>query len=121
MAWRAPRAAEFRDRITIQRKQQISNGGGGFTDTWVAVLGDVPAKIVATRGGESVQALRLSGTTPYDITIRASAATDAITAGYRAVNSRTGEALNVKWVGNLQEGRKAFLTLSCVSGEPAHG
>lgn len=121
MAWRVPRASNFRDRITIERNTRTPNGGGGFTDSWQTILRAVPAHIVATRGGEQVQSLRLNGTTPVDVTVRANADTMEITAGDRAVNARTGELLNIKWVGSLQEGRKSYLTLSCMAGEVAHG
>lgn len=121
MAWRAPRASEFRDRITIERNLRIPNGGGGFTDVWEAILEDAPARIVVTRGGETVQALRLSGTTPVEITLRANAATSALSSSDRAVNARNGETYSIKWAGCLQEGRKSFVTLSCTAGEVTSG
>jgi len=121
MAWSAPGAGELRDRVTIERHSLISNGAGDFTDVWTVIAEDLPAKIVTIRGGEAVRALRLSGTTPLDVTLRASTLTKTITAADRALNARTGERLNIKWVGTLEEGRKTFVTLTCVAGEVVHG
>lgn len=119
MAWRAPGAGELRDRIAVESRSRVSDGMGGAEDAWVPVLSAIPARIVAVKGGEAVQSMRLSGTAPYDVTIRLTNDTRTITSGHRIVNERTGEPLNVKWVGSLEEGRQAWLSLACVAGEVA--
>jgi head-tail adaptor len=121
LAWTPPGAGALRDRITIESKLSTSDGMGGTTDAWEAVLTSIPAKIVGMRGGEAVQALRLSGTAPFEVTIRATQDTASITSGDRIIVSRSGQRLNVQWVGSLEEGRKAWLLLTCIAGEVANG
>lgn len=121
MAWLPPRAGDLRDRIAIERNFRVSDDLGGWTDVWQTAAASIRAKVTAQRGGEAVQSLRLSGTTPYDIIVRADAVTQSITSGDRVVLLATGERLNVKWAGSLDEGRTAWFLLVCVAGEVANG
>lgn len=121
MAWLPPRAGDLRDRIAIERNSRISDDLGGWTDVWQTAATAIRAKVTAQRGGEAVQSLRLSGTTPYDIIVRADAVTRTITPGDRLVLLATGERLNVKWAGSLEEGRVSWLLIVSVAGEVADG
>lgn len=121
MAWRVPGAGALSDRVTIRRRDRVSDGMGGYTDSWCDLLANIPARIVPSRGGESVQSQRLSGLAPADILIRRSDAALAVTSADVAVDARTGQAYNIKWVGSLEDGRKSFLLLACTAGEVANG
>jgi head-tail adaptor len=121
MAWRVPGAGSLSDRVTIRRRDRISDGMGGYVDSWSDLLTDLPARIVQTRGGESVQSQRLSGLAPADILIRRSDAALAVTSADIAVNARSGQIYNIKWVGSLEDGRKSFLLLACTAGEVSNG
>jgi len=122
MAWKAPGAGEMRDRITIKRRTTVSDGMGGREDQLVTVFANLPAQIVAKRGGEKVQSDRLSGLAPADIIIRHTAAVmDQIGADCIVVDDRSGKEHGVQWVGCLEEGRKRFIMLACVAGEVSVG
>lgn len=120
MAWTSPRAGDLRDRIRVERRGVESDDMGGTKEAWNTILENVPAKVVATRGGETVQSMRLSGVTPYDVTIRLTADTLDIDEGDRIV-TRDGLHLNIHWIGMLEEGRKSWLSLACKAGETIHG
>lgn len=117
MAWRAPGSGELRDRVTIRRRSSVRDDMGGIVDAWTVIATAIPAKISATRGGESVQAMRLSGTAPFDITVRLNATTSTISAADMVVNDRTGERMAVKWAGCLEDCRKSWLSIAAVAGE----
>lgn len=121
MAWIAPRPGDLRDRVAIERRSTTRNEAGGIEDGWSNLIEAIPAKINATRGGEAVQALRLSGTSPYDVTIRLTRETETITAGDRLINTRTGETMNIRWAGSLETARKSWVVLSCIAGEVSDG
>lgn len=40
------------DLCTIQRRQEVSDGGGGVTTTWQEHLADVPCRLSPVGGGE---------------------------------------------------------------------
>ncbi|MCB4861970.1 head-tail adaptor protein [Sphingobium sp. PNB] len=121
MAWAAPGAGQLRDLLTIRRKSQISDGMGGFRSQWDDVLTNIPARITATRGGEAVNAQRLNGHQPFEITVRLCADTQTITSADIAVNARTGTTYNIKWISSLEEGRKSFLLILAQAGEVSVG
>ncbi len=121
MAWRAPGAGALVDRVTIRRRSSVSDGMGGFEDSWVDLLVDQPARITPSRGGEAVQSQRLSGLAPADILMRRANDTLTITSADIAVDARSGQTYNIKWVGSLEEGRKSFLLLACTAGEVTNG
>lgn len=64
-------AAEFRIPVTFQRKQRVSDGAGGFTETWLAIP-DAPirAKVEALSGNERLEAARINASTRQRLTCR---------------------------------------------------
>lgn len=119
MAWRAPGSGDLRERVSIMRRSSVRDDVGGIVDAWTVVATAIPAKISATssRGGESVQAMRLSGTAPFDITVRLTAMTITISPADMVVNDRTGERMGIKWAGCLEDGRKSWLSIAAIAGE----
>ena len=117
--WKAPAAGEFRDRIKIERKSNVSDGMGGVTDAWTVVADDIPARIEAARGSEAVRSKRLSGVTTFDIVIRRTANTD-FTAGDRLTDIRAEVVMNILWCGSLDRDRR-YLVLTCEAGGVQNG
>jgi head-tail adaptor len=111
-------AGTLRDLISVERRTTVKNGRGGTADSWVATITDLPASIVAQRGGEAVQSQRLAGSTPVDIMVRHSALTASIQPSDR-VTDANGAIYAVKWVGSLDEGRPRWIMLSCTTGTGA--
>lgn len=62
-------AGDLKDRITIQRRTETKNAGGGLDISWTPVA-SVWAKVVSLNGRESVIGNVLQGTSLFDITIR---------------------------------------------------
>lgn len=57
--------------VAILRKTQVSDGLGGFTETW-ATLATVWARVVPKSGAEGVAAMQAREATTYDVVMRAS-------------------------------------------------
>lgn len=62
-------------RIKLQYKTRVSDGGGGFTETWVDAPtgfadGKIPAKKTTHRSDEAVQAMAQTGTATHNFRIR---------------------------------------------------
>lgn len=90
-------AGQLSERFAFEEPTQTEDGYGGttegFTERAVA-----SARRVFKRGGEGVLAARLEGKQPAIITIRASAASRAITTAWRARDVRTGALYNIRSV-----------------------
>ena len=60
---------DLRHRLTLEEAQRVSDGAGGYTETWVSVT-DVWAAIRPDGGGEGVEADRLAGRVSHVVTLR---------------------------------------------------
>jgi head-tail adaptor len=91
-------AGRLRHRLRFEKHAVVDDGAGNEqSGEWMTVYGPAEAGIDPLRGGESVMAARLGGTQPVIVTVRACAATLAITPdGHRAVDTRTGTVYNIR-------------------------
>lgn len=84
-------------RIKFQRRSTArdayGNEEGDFADLGVERYGELKP----TRGGEDVQASRLSGKTLFDFWVASDAGTRGIGPGDRAVDVRSGRTFNVRF------------------------
>lgn len=117
MAYRPPTASRFRDKIDVERKSSTSDGMGGTVTAWATVHESVSAAIFEAKGGEKVQADRLSSISALDIWVRAG--TDVL-ASDRLRNTRTGEVYSVKWVGSLDQDTR-YVLIAATKGEVSDG
>lgn len=78
---------ELRERITFQARAISSDGYGNQQGEWVDEF-TVAAKVEPRFGGEAIQAARLAGNQPVNITIRYSSDAAQITTDWRAVDAR---------------------------------
>lgn len=111
-------AGILRDRITVTRPLRVSNGRGGTVAGVETVATALPARIVVKRGGEEVQAQRLSGITPFEITVRYDATSEAIR-NTDTLTDQNGTVYTIKWSGCLDEGRQRWLTIAAETGTVA--
>ncbi len=111
-------AGILRDTITISRPSRVSDGRGGTVASTVIVAANIPARITVKRGGEQVQAQRLSGITPYDITVRYDATTATILHG-DTLTDQHATTYSIKWVGCLDDGRPRWITIIAETGTVA--
>lgn len=84
-------------RLKFQRRATTSDGygneEGAFADLGVERYGELRP----TRGGEDVQASRLTGKALFDFWVSSDAGTRGVSPGDRAVDIRTGRTFNVRF------------------------
>lgn len=91
------RAGRLRDRITIRRPTNASDGKGGQVRTWANLAVDLRAEVVSQNGREAVIASALQGINSYRIVIRRR--TDLRTSDqilYTPAGAATAQELNIK-------------------------
>lgn len=80
------RIGELRDQVRFERRVDAANVGGVVrASSWSPIFAAVRAKVFPLRGGEGVQAARLDGRDVYEVTVRGTSATRAVTRDDRAV------------------------------------
>lgn len=119
-------AADLRFRVRFDRKVEQSDPGGGTVSDW-STLGTGSfvrwSDIRPMRGGEGIQAQRLTGTQPVLIITRADSNTKAIDADWRAVEMRNGSDVRfyaLKTAEDMERGNQ-FITMIGVAGDPDGG
>lgn len=115
MPYSPPSASAFRDRLSHEKMNQTRNELGEADEVWNTLASDIAASVEPQKGGEQIQALRLSGVNPFIITVRGSSMTENIAALDRLVNQRSSEVYTVKWVQPLDEHRR-YLTIHAEEG-----
>lgn len=109
-------AGELRERLSFQRRLAVDDGyGNPVSGDWTEQF-TCAARIQPLKGGEGVQAARLSGTQPVILAIRLSVAARQVTTSWRAVDVRRGTIYNLTSLANMDE-RGAMLEILAVSGE----
>jgi SPP1 family predicted phage head-tail adaptor len=59
----------LRQRLTLEELSRVADGGGGFTETWIAVA-TLFANVRPVAGEERVEADRLAGRVTHEIVLR---------------------------------------------------
>ena len=108
------KAGDLRERVAFDAPTSASDGYGGTVDGWTETFA-CWANFRYLRGGERVMADRLAGVQPIIATIRQGTAAEAITAGHRMRDVRTGTVYNVRTNVPMQDDR-GFRELLCESG-----
>lgn len=62
-------AGDLRHRLALEEPQPVSDGAGGFTESWDTVA-TVWAALVPSGGVEAVESGRLAGRVTHDVTLR---------------------------------------------------
>ena len=96
-------------RVTIQVKQSVADGGGGFTETWSDVA-TVWAQVLPMSGRERSQAQQVEAASVYRVTIRRRG---DLTAAHRLVWK--GRPMNIRWDGFVSS-RRPFMTIDAEMG-----
>lgn len=111
-------AAKLHERVVFDMPISTPDGSGGTESSWSDEgSGSVIcwANFRYLRGGETVQAARLSGIQPVIVTIRTSTQARLITAAWRMRDLRTSKIYNVRTDPVLTDDR-AMLEILCESG-----
>lgn len=90
------RSGQLRERIKVEQRTRVPDGGGGFAHGWETFQDNLKARIVNTSGRESVVGDSLAGIKTVEIFVRFSTRTKAITNLMRIVDLRTEEVYDIK-------------------------
>lgn len=83
--------------VTFQRKTRVSDGKGGWTETWAAISGaPTRAKLRAKSGGERYASERVEASTQFSVVTRYFA---GLTEADRVIFD--GKAHNIRFINNL--------------------
>jgi head-tail adaptor len=94
----AVKAGHLRERFAFDvRSAGADDGYGNVLQAWAQVF-TCAAGMTPLRRGEAVQAARLSGVQPFILQVRASSDSRAVTTAWRARDTRTGTAYNIRTV-----------------------
>lgn len=108
-------AGQYRERVAFEYRALVSDGfGNQQSATWTEAF-ICSARVRPLRGGESVQAARLSGRQPTLITVRVNDNTKMITTDWRARDVRSGVTYNIRSKVNPDERRVDF-DMECETG-----
>ncbi|WP_341989761.1 phage head closure protein [Azorhizobium sp. AG788] len=109
-------AGDLNRRMRFEARAVVADDGYGNTEgAWTEQF-TIAAKVKPLRGGESVLAMRLSGTQPVVMTVRQSAQTRAIRADWRAVDAHSGEVFALTSPPTDMDGTRAWLDILATSG-----
>lgn len=102
-------AGDLRSRVTFAIPNSVQDDYGNVTNGWLDKF-TVAANITPRLGGETVQAARLAGRQPVTITVRASQDTRTIRTDWKATDTESGTAYNVRTVadphlGDVEHGK----------------
>jgi hypothetical protein len=104
-------AGDLRERIRFE--QRGIDADGNRLDDWDAANGITrAARIFFRQGTEPVLQQRLQGVQPVEITVYSDSQTRTVTTGWRAVNTRTGQAFNIRAPAPSED--HAFITFGAV-------
>lgn len=97
----------------FDRPVSLPDGSGGTENGWSEAFRTFAA-FMFLRGGETVQAARLTGRQPVVVTIRNSVDAREVTSDWRMRDVRTGTVYNVRTA--IPSDDRAMIELACESG-----
>ncbi|MGU3577092.1 head-tail adaptor protein [Brucellaceae bacterium C25G] len=100
------------DKITFSTIREVPDGNHGFDE--VATDFTVRANIRYLRGGETVQAARLTGKQPVVVTVRRSSQTAALITNDKMRDARTGTEYQIRAIVPTED--RQFMEITAESG-----
>lgn len=108
-------AGALRERLEFQKRTTSPDEYGNEQTAWMTVFTDA-AGLTPLKGSETVIAARLTGTQPYIIRIRGSAAARAVTTAWRAVDARNPTRIfNIRSAANF-DAKNAYIEFMADDG-----
>lgn len=98
--------SDLRHRLKLEEAERVSDGGGGFTETWVEVA-TLSAALRPRGGSEGVDSGRLAGRVTHEVTLRYRAGVTP------AMRFRMGSRVFHILAASDQDERKHWLRCSC--------
>ena len=111
-----PRAGGLRQKLHFQRRAIVDDGfGNEISGPFETVFTDV-AEFIPLRGGEGVQAARLTGVSPYIVRVRSSTNTRSVTAAWQMVDARSGRVFAITAPPTDPDQKNAWLDIMATDG-----
>lgn len=104
---------DLRERVAFEAPSKAKDDYGNKTDSWLPKY-SCRAQFIYARGGESVEAARLSGRSFFKVRIRQCEAARSITQSFRMVDVRRGQEYNIREVDTITD--RAWIYLLVESG-----
>lgn len=110
-------AGDLRHRVKFQRRPKTGGDGYGNREGAFADLGiERAASLTPMRGGEDVQAGRVTGRASWDCWVRSDSATRSITTSDRVVDARDpNRVFDIRFIGDM-DGDRTWLLMQLESG-----
>lgn len=90
MAWSSPPAGERRERVRFEKRAAAAGDGyGNSTGDWAVICPDRLVRLRPLRGGEGVQAARMTGTAQFELVVASDSLTRLVDSDCRVVDVRT--------------------------------
>lgn len=105
-------AGSLYEKITFSTITEVPDGHGGFDEVQTSFT--VRANIRYLRGGETVQAARLTGKQPVVVTVRRSSQTAALTTDDKMKDARTGTEYQIRAIVPTED--RQFMEITAESG-----
>ncbi|MFD1199577.1 head-tail adaptor protein [Brucella gallinifaecis] len=105
-------AGSLYEKITFSTITSVPDGHGGFEPLPTSFT--VRANIRYLRGGETVQAARLTGKQPVVVTVRRSSQTAALTTDDKMKDARTGNEYQIRAIVPTED--RQFMEITAESG-----
>lgn len=112
-------AGQLRYRVRFDKQVHVEGAGGGALSSWKPQFTRW-ANIQPFKGGEDVQAQRLTGTQPAMIVVRSDSSTKLIDPSWRAVELLNGQPLHyfaIKTAADMER-KGQYITFYVVDGDP---
>ena len=109
-------AGPLREILAFDKRVEIDDGFGNTEGEWQEQFRCPASATAMTKGQqEAVIAARLTGVQPWLVVVRNFSETRQVTTGWRARNTRTGEAYNITTV--AARPMRDYIDMTCTSGQ----
>lgn len=107
----------LRQKVGFARRSEVDDGAGNRRGEWSGLDIERSASLTPTRGGESVQAARLSGSATWDLWVRNDSQVRTITTADRVYDARQPlRTFNIVFGPEDMDGDGHWLFLQLTSG-----
>lgn len=113
---RAPSAGAMRQKVHFQRRTPQDDGHGNEVSGDFETVFTDAAEFIPLRGGEGVQAARLTGLQPYIVRVRSSIRARDVTADWQLVDARSGRVLAITAPPVNTDQKNAWLDIMVTDG-----
>lgn len=110
-------AGDLRQKVGFARRSEVDDGAGNWRGEWSSLDIERSASLTPTRGGEGVQAARVSGSATWDLWVRNDSQVRTITTADRVYDARQPlRTFNIAFGPEDMDGDGRWLFMQLTSG-----